>query len=84
MDEDDSSLDDGHFLYSGTQNVWFNYPAWRHGNGTVLAFADGHEEYWKWHGALPTVDYFEDSSDVTDPLSLADIKRLQQTAPGNN
>lgn len=83
MDEDDSTLDDGHFLYSGTINAWFNFPAWRHRNGAVLAFADGHEEYWKWRGALPPASYFQDSSDVTDPQELADLKHLQTTAPDN-
>lgn len=82
--EDDSTLDDGHFLYSDTNNVWFNIPAWQHRNGTVLTFADGHGEYWKWRGSLPTITYFEDSSDVTDPASLADIQRLQETAPDRN
>jgi hypothetical protein len=84
IDEDDLTQDDGHFLYSGNRNIWFNIPAWRHRHGTVLAFADGHEEYWKWRGALPTVTYFMDPSDVTDPASLADVKRLQQTAPDAN
>ncbi|HEY4953161.1 MAG TPA: prepilin-type N-terminal cleavage/methylation domain-containing protein [Verrucomicrobiae bacterium] len=84
IDEDNSTIDDGHFLYSGTINNWFNYPAWRHRNGTTLAFADGHTEYWKWISALPTTTYFQDSSDVTDPLALQDIKRLQQTAPDAN
>jgi hypothetical protein len=84
MDEDDSTVDDGHFLYSGNRNIWFNIPAWRHRHGTVLAFADGHEEYWKWQGSVPGVTYFGDPSDVTDPASIADIQRLQQTAPGND
>jgi prepilin-type N-terminal cleavage/methylation domain-containing protein/prepilin-type processing-associated H-X9-DG protein len=84
IDEDDSTLDDGHFLYSGNILAWFNFPAWRHRNGTVLAFADGHAEYWRWNGTLPTVTYFEDSSDVTDPTELSDLKRLETTAPVNN
>jgi len=82
--EDDSTIDDGHFLYSATINAWFNVPAWLHRDGTVLAFADGHEEYWQWRGTLPTVTYFEDTSDITDPNSLADLKRLEGTAPANN
>jgi prepilin-type N-terminal cleavage/methylation domain-containing protein len=84
MDEDDSTLDDGHFLYSATMNAWFNLPAWRHRNGTVLAFADGHEEYWKWRGSLPQETYFTGSGDVTDPTELADLKHLESTAPDNN
>jgi prepilin-type N-terminal cleavage/methylation domain-containing protein len=84
IDEDDSSQDDGHFLYSSTINAWLNIPSWRHTHGTVLAFADGHEEYWKWRGTLPTDTAFTGSGDTTDPASLADLKRLQQTAPDAN
>jgi type II secretory pathway pseudopilin PulG len=82
--EDDSTLDDGHFLYSAANNVWLNIPAWQHRSGTVLSFVDGHGEYWKWRGSLPTVTYFQDSGDVTDPASLADGQRLQETAPDGN
>jgi len=84
MDEDDSTVDDGHFLYSGTRSIWFNIPGWRHRHGTVLGFADAHEEYWKWRGALPDTTYFMDPGDLTDPDSLADVKRLQLTAPDHN
>ena len=83
MDEDDSTLDDGHFLYSSTQDVWFNVPGWRHRNGTVLSFADGHQEYWKWHSALPGDNYYTGGG-VPDTASLADLKRLQETAPDKN
>jgi prepilin-type N-terminal cleavage/methylation domain-containing protein len=81
IDEDDSKMDDGHFLYSSTINNWFNVPAWRHQNGTMLTFADNHTEYWAWHSELPTDTYFSDPTDLTDPDMLADIHRLQQTAP---
>jgi prepilin-type N-terminal cleavage/methylation domain-containing protein len=82
IDEDISTDDDGHFLYSDTLNAWYNIPAWRHGNGDTLAFADGHEEYWKWRGSLPQAqdDYFNTGSDETDPGWLDDIQRLQKTA----
>lgn len=83
MDEDDSTLDDGDFEYSATMNVWFNIPGWRHANGTVLAFADGHGEYWKWHTSLPRATYFDHPGEVTDATELADLKRLESTAPGN-
>ncbi len=84
LDEDDSTIDDGHFLYSATINKWFNVPAWRHHHGTTLAFADDHSEYWKWGSALPTDTYFQDSSDLTDPVALEDVHRLQKTAPNAN
>jgi len=33
-------------------NVWWNLPGNRHNNGAVWSFADGHCEYWKWHGSV--------------------------------
>ena len=32
------------------QEVWFDSPPVRHGDGTALSFADGHAEHWKWKG----------------------------------
>ncbi|HEX3626413.1 MAG TPA: prepilin-type N-terminal cleavage/methylation domain-containing protein [Verrucomicrobiae bacterium] len=43
IEEDISTIDDGHFLYSDTVDAWYNIPAWRHVNGDTLAFADGHQ-----------------------------------------
>lgn len=80
LEEDFSTIDDGHFLYSATIDTWFNVPAWRHAGGDVLAFADGHVEYWKWRSTLPA----SNGSSVTDPAALQDIRRLQQTAPSGN
>ena len=79
IDEDDSTIDDGHFLYTATGNEWMNVPAWRHQNGDTLVFADGHMEYWKWSGTLPTP-----YSTASNPASLQDFTRLQQTAPDGN
>jgi prepilin-type N-terminal cleavage/methylation domain-containing protein len=83
IDESDSSIDDGHFLYPTNDINWYNIPSWRHTHGTVLAFADGHSEYWKWKGPEPTTTAFSGSA-VNDPLSLQDVERLLQTAPGAN
>ena len=58
MEEDDATIDDGHFLYSATVNNWYNIPSWAHRNGTTLVFADGHGEYWRWQSARPTTTYF--------------------------
>jgi len=33
-----------------TQEYWWDDPPVRHGDGTNLAFADGHGEHWKWKG----------------------------------
>jgi prepilin-type N-terminal cleavage/methylation domain-containing protein/prepilin-type processing-associated H-X9-DG protein len=80
LEEDYSTIDDGHFLYSATVNKWFNVPAWRHQHGNTLAFADGHVEYWKWRSPLPTGTNLQNPG----PAALQDITRLQQTAPVAN
>lgn len=84
LEEDDSTIDDGHFLYMTTANSWFNIPTWSHENGAPLMFADGHGEYWKWRGARPTAPVSTSGTPATDPASLQDLKRLQQTAVDGN
>jgi prepilin-type N-terminal cleavage/methylation domain-containing protein/prepilin-type processing-associated H-X9-DG protein len=55
-DEAQWSLDDGALamfpMESPLINQWWNLPCNRHNNGTVWSFADGHCEYWKWHGSV--------------------------------
>jgi len=84
LDEDDLTIDDGHFLYATNVNNWLNVPSWRHQHGTVFIFADNHADYWKWKSAEPTSTYFDNGSSLTDPLALEDLNRLQRTAPGFN
>lgn len=83
LEEDISTIDDGHFLYSTAIDNWLNVPSWRHQHGDTLAFADGHGEYWQWRSGLPHSTYLESGADLTDPLALQDLRRLQQTAPAN-
>jgi prepilin-type N-terminal cleavage/methylation domain-containing protein len=80
IEEDFSTIDDGHFLYSTAINDWLNVPSWRHQHGDTLAFVDGHVEYWKWKSSLPTVIDLP----LTDPAALQDLARLQETAPSAN
>jgi prepilin-type N-terminal cleavage/methylation domain-containing protein/prepilin-type processing-associated H-X9-DG protein len=79
LEEDDSTIDDGHFLYSATINQWFNLPTWSHQNGATLTFADGHAEYWKWRSTRASATML-----ASNPLALQDINRLQQTAVAGN
>jgi len=53
-DESSGGVGDGALgtLPLGTGNIWWNTPASRHLNGGVFSFADGHVEYWKWHGTV--------------------------------
>lgn len=84
LDEDASTIDDGHFLYSSTINAWFNLPSWRHNHGDTLSFADGHGDYWKWRGELPADVYFGNGGAPADTASQQDLTRLQQTSPTSN
>lgn len=62
-DESQWTLDDGAFamypLENPMINSWFNLPCNRHNNGTVWSFADGHCEYWKWHGTLVNTPLYQ-------------------------
>lgn len=83
LEEDDSTIDDGHFLYSTTINAWLNVPTWAHQNGATLTFADGHGEYWKWESPSPEASFFIFGSPLTNAAQIRDLNRLQQTAsPG--
>jgi prepilin-type N-terminal cleavage/methylation domain-containing protein/prepilin-type processing-associated H-X9-DG protein len=35
---------------------WWDDPPVRHGDGTIVSFADGHSDYWKWKG-IETIKY---------------------------
>ena len=75
IDEDDRTLDDGHFLYTAFATGWINVPGFRHSNGTMLSFADGHADYWKWKSTRPT------TSTPTGPAAISDLQRLGETSP---
>jgi prepilin-type N-terminal cleavage/methylation domain-containing protein len=83
IDEDKLTIDDGHFLYPPDTNNWYNVPAWRHQHGTVLAFTDGHAEYWKWKSRPPQTTAFGGAT-MEDPAGYQDLTRLLQTTPDSN
>ncbi len=79
-DENDYSVDDGDFaMYpTGSQNVWWNMPGSRHNRGTTWSFADGHCEYWKWHGTV--VPFWDNNPNYTSmqPADTSDdLARVQ-------
>lgn len=73
-DENEYSVDDGCFATYPTGDshiTWWNLPGSRHNNGTTWSFADGHAEYWRWHGTkvLKFKGYYQDADDGSDDLS---------------
>jgi len=49
LDENEKSIDDGHFGLNAEGNAWVNnWPASWHTVGANISFADGHAEAWRW------------------------------------
>ncbi len=74
VDENEYSVDDGDFAVAVVggphDGTWWNLPGSRHNNGTTWSFADGHAEYWKWHGTsvLTFTGYYQ-TADSSDDLA---------------
>lgn len=96
-EENQATLDDGCFSMFGFDgnNTWWNWPCIRHNNGATFSFADGHAEYWKWHGTalfLPQAQSYP-SNPGNDPNTLPgdggsgnvatsdDLPRCEQAVP---
>jgi len=47
---DEGSMTSDAYAVWYLEETWFDDPPVRHGDGTNVAFADGHAEYWKWKG----------------------------------
>jgi len=75
VDENEYSIDDGDFAMAPVgapqhYGEWWNLPGSRHNKGTTWSFADGHAEYWKWHGSsvLTFTGYYQNALDGSDDL----------------
>lgn len=85
IDEDDKTIDDGHFLYPWSKTstggtTWINFPGFRHNNGTVWSFADGHAEYHKWRTGYNALS---PANTPTFGPEQGDIVALEETSPEN-
>jgi prepilin-type N-terminal cleavage/methylation domain-containing protein/prepilin-type processing-associated H-X9-DG protein len=59
VDEAENQCTDGAFGIwpaSSGNNSWWNLPCDRHDKGCTFSFADGHAEYYKWHGSEVIAD----------------------------
>jgi prepilin-type N-terminal cleavage/methylation domain-containing protein len=74
-------LDEG-FCTPSTWSIYYSQPKWwdpvpiRHGNGTVLGFADSHSEYWKWRDDR-TIKFGKEAADLPNPNDAAAWQRVE-------
>jgi prepilin-type N-terminal cleavage/methylation domain-containing protein/prepilin-type processing-associated H-X9-DG protein len=67
VDESKYTIDDGFFGVKVNEDIWMNYPAYRHGSGASFSFADGHSELKHWQ--------VSSTGTLTDPLGNAPAPR---------
>lgn len=80
IDEDEDSIDDGHFLvWPAPDERWVNLPADRHDGRGVLSFVDGHVEQWKWRAPKQFRKKQSYWKRVENAADLADLRRLQES-----
>jgi prepilin-type N-terminal cleavage/methylation domain-containing protein/prepilin-type processing-associated H-X9-DG protein len=65
-----------------TQGTWWDPPFVRHGDGTNVAYADGHSAYWKWEAA-ETIREGRQANPVhqyrpTTDEGMEDLRRMQK------
>ena len=80
VDENEYSVDDGCFaIYPAGSgiNEWWNMPGARHNRGCIFSFADGHAEYWKWHGSVVPNAEKPPYSQYTPADNSDDLPRVQ-------
>ena len=81
--ENEDCLHDGLFAFyppgRPESSQWLNLPANRHSKGGVLAFTDGHAEYWKW-GPNSQMKFLARPQWAT-PGELPDLQRVQAGVP---
>jgi prepilin-type processing-associated H-X9-DG protein len=83
-------MDDGYFLYPYAINAydglnWVNVPGFRHANGTVWSFADGHSAHKKWRTPRAQVvgDMKRNSPADFPGERAADMEDLEMSSPQN-
>ena len=65
------------------QDVWWDMPSDRHGQGANLSFADGHVEHWKWAAPKTFYDWIQPVSSQEMPDYLRVQAAMKQFQNGN-
>jgi prepilin-type N-terminal cleavage/methylation domain-containing protein/prepilin-type processing-associated H-X9-DG protein len=83
---DEGQISPDSYAIHYTTPRWWDPPFVRHGDGTNVAFADGHSAYWKYRGAetiragkMATLQY---NFAPTTEEGLADVKKMQEAIWG--
>lgn len=70
------------------QEVWWDDPKCRHGDGITVGMADGHTEYWKWKG-IETIKFGRNATWIyigglapTTPAGREDLHNMQKSCWG--
>ncbi len=75
-------LDEGACTPS-TWSIYYSQPKWwdpvpiRHGNGTVVGYADSHAEYWKWRDQR-TINFGKEAAALANPNDAASWGRVEE------
>ena len=76
IDENELSIDDGHYGQPPCGESFYNFPSCRHNNGGALSFADGHSEIKRWNDSrTPKIEVNPTSSPNNN-----DLKYIQEAS----
>ena len=82
IDENENCVDNGSFLIDTFGRTWPELPSSRHSKGGVFSFADGHVEYWRWHGTSVLIFTSYGQAVPSSPADVSDLQRVQaSTSP---
>jgi prepilin-type processing-associated H-X9-DG protein len=82
IDENENCVDNGSFLIDTFGRTWAELPSSRHSKGGTFSFADGHVEYWRWHGSSVLLFTSYGQAVPSGAADVSDLQRVQaSTAP---
>ena len=84
IDEGYMSSDGYAVHYALNPQNWWDDPPVRHGDGTIVSFADGHADYWKWKATETITEGRKRENEPpqnwapTTPEGVEDLHRMQR------